>query len=648
MSNIKIKSMHVQNFKGVSDLDISFGETTEITGQNASGKTTIADAYSWVVFNKTLEGSEKFLIRPLDLEGNPIHNIDIEVTLTLDIDGKEAVIRKVQREKWVKKRGESESELKGSANSYFINEVPKTEAEFKEFVSAYADLETLRRVTGINAFIDLKPDDRRSLLVELSGDVSDEEMLDSDPEKWDVIRHDVLEVGVDDAKARAKRLLASLNTRQKELPVRIDEAKRAVQDVPDIGTINAKITEIEAEIEQKKQVQVDLEKSSSESALLNKKLDIKSQMDKIERAEASALQKKSDELRLFALEARARFDTAFTRNASAKADRKETELKLERAKADFSAEETKYKEAKGREFDSKATICKSCGQILPKGKVDAIMQNFSACRLEDMNQAAAKGKELKATIESLTKELAEKVDIEKQSFMDSENFRIAAVEAMARYDAFNSKPDLSHNEEYANLMAELHSVDEQLLLSKTADSDITKIKSEIQMLQKDKAFAEGMILDAQRIERSNNDVEDRIEELTVEQRKVGQQIALTERLIMCLEEFSIAKSKKLSENVNKLFKLANFELFEYQVNGGIRPICEISYQGVKYGSLNSGHQIVMGLDIIRTLQEHYGIVAPVWVDNAESVNDFNLPEMPGQLILLKVTEEEKLNVRAAS
>ncbi|NNJ31627.1 hypothetical protein [Lacrimispora defluvii] len=68
--------------------------------------------------------------------------------------------------------------------------------------------------------------------------------------------------------------------------------------------------------------------------------------------------------------------------------------------------------------------------------------------------------------------------------------------------------------------------------------------------------------------------------------------------------------------------------------------------GVPFSSLNAGHRVVAGLDIITALQKIYGVTAPIFIDNAESVNDFNIPDMEGQLILLKVSINNTLKVEA--
>ena len=185
------------------------------------------------------------------------------------------------------------------------------------------------------------------------------------------------------------------------------------------------------------------------------------------------------------------------------------------------------------------------------------------------------------------------------------------------------------------------------LANNTYEADLRDAMNKRASLESKLYGLEADIASADTIKKSNLETQARIDELKEEQRNVGQQIASAEQAVILLEQFSTEKSKKLEEKVNQYFRLARFELFEKQINGGMKEICEISYNGVKYGSLNSGHRIAVGLDIIKTFQKHFGVKCPVWVDNAESINSFNIPGMDCQMILLSVSEEDELNVRVA-
>ena len=142
----------------------------------------------------------------------------------------------------------------------------------------------------------------------------------------------------------------------------------------------------------------------------------------------------------------------------------------------------------------------------------------------------------------------------------------------------------------------------------------------------------------------NIEIDERILELQTEQKTVAQKAANQEKMLFLLEEFIRYKMDKVSESINNKFEGINWKLFENQINGELKETCELTVNGVPYGSLNAGHRIVAGLQIIKALQHLYDVSMPVFIDNAESVNEFNLPNMDCQLILLKVSEDKELKL----
>ena len=142
----------------------------------------------------------------------------------------------------------------------------------------------------------------------------------------------------------------------------------------------------------------------------------------------------------------------------------------------------------------------------------------------------------------------------------------------------------------------------------------------------------------------NVEIEERIGELEAEQKEVGQKVADQEKMLYLLEQFIREKMMKISDTINQHFKTVSWKLFEMQLNGGLKECCECTVNGVPYSTLNNGHRIIAGLDIIRSLSELYEVTAPIFCDKAESVNEFNLPEMDAQMILLEVTKDKELKV----
>ena len=205
--------------------------------------------------------------------------------------------------------------------------------------------------------------------------------------------------------------------------------------------------------------------------------------------------------------------------------------------------------------------------------------------------------------------------------------------------AIPQEVDLSGNQEFQPMQAEVAKM-EEAHNSMTSAADI---RSQLKILISGK-HEELSAVQAKIASADNTAAEERIAGLQAEQKQVGQQIADCEKQLYLLEQFTRAKMDMLSEKINARFKKANFILFKSQINGGMTECCECEYGGVPYSSLNSGHRIVVGLDIINTLQDIYEVKAPVWTDNAEGINGFNLPDMDCQMITLVVSEDKELRM----
>lgn len=178
---IKLKAMCLENFKGIRELDVKFSDQTEIMGANATGKTTVFDAFTWLLFNKNSAGEEKFNVRPLDKDGNRIDNIEIKVVAVLDVDDKKVELSKVQKQNWVKKRGTDTVTFQGNVNSFEIDGYPKSEADFKAYVSGLAQSEDMfKMLTNPQYFSSLKWKEQRDILMKLVADISDVELAKTD------------------------------------------------------------------------------------------------------------------------------------------------------------------------------------------------------------------------------------------------------------------------------------------------------------------------------------------------------------------------------------------------------------------------------------------------------------------------------------
>lgn len=673
-----LKKIHLENFKGIKSLDVNFSNKTSIKGQNAAGKTTIFDAFTWLLFNKNSAGEEKFNIRPLDKDGNRIDNVEIKVVAVLDVDGKEVELSKVQKQNWVKKRGTDTVSLQGNPNSYEIDGYPKSEAEFKAYISGLAQSEEMfKMLTNPQYFSSLKWKDQRDILMKLTTEVSDvelaKEMFDENAYAESLIEELEKAPSTDDIRAKFSKALSEWKKKQAEIPVRIDEAEKSKVDV-DVAEQELAKTDLERQIagidEQLKsayKVVDDLEQQKFELQFeIN---DCKRKANESLIKERRALEDKKDE-------ATRKFNdlhkkiTILERGIGDKKRRIEV-LNGEKSELgeQYNAEITKafdetpylFDESKWV-FDENSTVCSLCGQKLPEDKIEQLKADFETRKAKakadaadklkaakfsfdnhkkiELNRISTLGNEKKAEVEALKAEI---IDAEKNfpelRKQETEQTKIEN-ECIKRLSELPEEADLSANEDYEALMKKEADLQAQIDSARANSTDTS-------VLEQKKAELETALEDAKAIiaQAANNvAIDDRIETLRDEQKEIGQKVADQEQMLYLLEEFIRFKLNKVSEYINSHFKTVNFKLFEMQLNGGMKDCCECTVNGVPYSTLNSGHRIVAGLDIIRSLSELYGASCPIFVDNAESLNEFNVPDMDAQLILLSVSEDKQLKV----
>lgn len=674
-----LKSLHLENFKGIKTLDVNFSKKTKIKGQNASGKTTVFDAFTWLLFNKNSAGEEKFNVRPLDKDGKRIDDVEIKVVAVLDVDGKEVELSKVQKQNWVKKRGTDTVSLQGNVNSFEIDGYPKSEADFKEYVSGLAKSEDMfKMLTNPQYFNSMKWKDQRKILMKLVDDFLDVELAKTDERFLPLINELEKAPSVEDIRSKFQKMLSEWKKKQAEIPVRIDEAEKSKVDV-DAAEQELKKSDLERRISE-----IDEKISDTNGAL--KKLrdeDMRLQMDM-----SGILQSMNDSLsekkrKIESSNAEVTRELENTRN---KIQIAENAIKLnERSISDTDAERKKLGEQYNAEkakvfdetpflfdeskwlFDESSTVCSLCGQPLPEDKVEQLKADFESRKVKAKESAAKRlsaakeafmsekkdnlerikafGFDKKHTIDGLTEKNKE-LNVEIESWKKREQELLANSEEFSKQlEEIPKEADYTQNGEYMKLHEKREKVLAEIEKEKSSgyDERIAELQDEKKEMESELDSVKGILAKAS----MNVDIDERIAELQDEKKEIGQKVADQEQILYLLEEFIRFKLNKISESINSHFDTVKFKLFEMQLNGGMRDCCECTVNGVPYSTLNSGHRIVAGLDIIRSLSKMYGVECPIFIDNAESLNEFNVPYMDAQLILLNVSEDKQLKMEGA-
>lgn len=637
--NLRLRKISIENFKGITQLVIDFHERTTIFGQNATGKTTIMDGFTWLLFNKDSEGKADFNIRPNNRQGQPVDNLVIKVSAVLEADGKEILLKKIQEQNWVKKKGSEVSQLQGNINKYEINEIPKAEKDYKAYIDDLMNEELFKLITSPQAFTSLKWKDQRAILLKLVSEVTDQDVISTD-QRFDSLSEVLKEFSVDDLTAKAKKALKELNKRQAELPARIDEASKGLVQADFIECENQK-ADLEKQINNLAEQENSASKASEaltqiNSAIMQKQFDL-----------GELKRKANDDLMNQRREIQRRIDDAGYSFSDAIREYEKTEREIQQKQELMESNRSyrevllkNYEEVKNMQVNKDTLCCPMCKQMLPPEQKETKLEEFQSNKQKSLADVVKNGKQVSANIEAFEKEIAvlrEKLESCKANKVEQNKRKTAAMEELAKLP---QQVEISGSLDYQAISAEIQKMEKKAQEMGTGSGYLNQLKQKkqdlITQLDRIKSVLTG--------KENNQRVQARVLELQQEQRTTSQLIADQEKELFLLEEFTKAKMDLLSSRINSKFKLVNFRLFEDQLNGGYRETCECMVNGVPFSSLNAGHRVVAGLDIIRALQEIYGVTAPIFIDNAESVNDFNIPDMEGQVILLKVSENSTLEV----
>ena len=682
---IKLLKMRIQNFKGCKDREISFGDRTNIKGANATGKTTVFDAFTWLLFGKDSLGNAKFDIRPLDADGNMINNLEISVEASIRVNDEEYALKKTQKQVWRKKRGTDTTEFQGNVNEFEINGYPKSEKEFKAFISGIIDENIFNLVTNPNAFNALPWKEQREILMKFVGIMSDAEIALTYGDKYSLLIPELKIASTDDILKKYTKAKNTLNKQMTEIPARIDELSKQMVTV-DVGALEVQKAAKQAEL---KRVEDSLSGGNSTRQKINdlngQIMDDKLKISGIQNDANSEL----DEKRRKARQAVNNADDKVTKTEREILDAeylKEDYIKArDRAEADKTRYAEEWKEWKKKTFPEfvplddyveplpltdKDLTCPTCGQALPedvrkqriadhekrckkakadydarceahKSKYEKDKAEFEERRKQMMSDITVKGQKSADDVRAYQKQIDEQEKEISALKLRLESEKSELSKAKKDLDAIPAYADLSGNKNYIQIEGTIRGLENEIEELGKETPDNTEAEARKEILRDEISDIEAQIKAA-----DNTKVKERIAELEEEQKSIGQKIAEQEQMIDLTESFIRAKMNMISEKINEKFKVVRFSLFENQINGGLKETCECTVNGVPYSSLNNGHRIIAGLDIIRSLSELYGVSAPVFIDNSEAISTGNFPEMDTQIIHLIVTDDKELTVES--
>ncbi|SMB98000.1 SMC domain protein [Thermanaeromonas toyohensis ToBE] len=641
---MKLLRLTLKNFKGIRRFTLEpNGANCTVYGANEAGKTSLVDAYLWLLFGRDSQNRADFAIKTLDQNGQVIPGLEHEVEGVFDLDGRKLTLRRVFREKWTKKRGSATTIFSGHETLYYVDGVPVKEKEYQARVAALADETVFRLLTDPYHFNrNLSWQERRRILMEICGDITDQEVIVSDPSLSEL--PSILgNRSIDDHRKIVQARMSKINQELREIPTRIDEATRALPDVPDIDEAELQ-SQIKALYDVLAEKQAALAQVSSGGAIAEAKVALReceAEIQRLRNEQAARQAERTGELRRKLIEAKGQVDVLTTEIAVAK--RRMVQL-LDDAQAverEINSLRIQWHERNKQEFVfEQDTICPTCGQPLPQEKLtearEKALAEFNLAKARDLEEISNLGKRRRAEYEEIMGEYnwlsAKLAEMEAELVK-----RQAEVDRLkAELEAANNDTDIALDNAIKAAMerkAELEAEIERL----QADNReaIEKVRREIDAIN-------GQIKDLSqtlaRIQARKAGLA-RIEELKAQEKALAAEYERLEKELYLCEQFVRTKVNLLEERINSKFRYARFKLFEQQVNGGIAETCVTLYKGVPYPDLNGAAKINIGLDIINTLAEHYGFYAPIFIDERESVT--NLIPVNSQVISLVVSPRDK-------
>jgi DNA repair exonuclease SbcCD ATPase subunit len=639
-------SLKLTNFMGVRSFEFNpSGFDTAIYGENGAGKSTLDHACQWLLFDKNADGQKDFALKTLDKNNNVIHHLDHVVEGTFSIDGRPLTLQKVFAEKWTQRRGSVVKNFTGHETTYFIDGVPVKKTEYDAKVKEIAPENIFKLLTNPSFFnTQMKWQDRRNILTNACGNVTDSDVIASNDKLKnlpEILGGRDMDKFKDMVAARKKKI----NEELKSLPSRIDENYRALPDLTgvDVNEIPGKIASLKARTKEK-QAEISriqgggevAEKTKALREVEGKLLDIRNQHREQTESKASVKRKEltslNDELATLQQQVKTG-EYALRGNEGLVGD-------LEKKNARLREE---WITTDGQQFTfEQDENCPTCGQALPEERLTEAREKAQAAfnreKAERLEKITATGKKNKTEI---NRQQAENDSLKgkiKDLLAEMETVQEAAALLQDEISAITGiATDITENPAYSKAMIEKEALEREITSLKDGSTAKTvPLKAEIGMLETEIGSLERQLAQVDQVERGQK----RIEELERQEKELAAEYERLEQQTFLCEEFIRAKAAMLEERINSKFKLARFKLFDQLVNGALAETCVTLCGGVPYGSgLNTGHETLVGLDIINTLAEHYTFYPMIFIDHAESVT--SVLETHAQQIRLIAREGDK-------
>lgn len=639
MKRAVLKKVTLENFMCYAHAEFDFYAITKIMAKNGKGKSTIATAYLWCLFNCDYELKDNPVVRR-EVDGVPVDDMDTSVELTLDIDGKEITMKKVQKRTYSKDGSSYKDD-----NKYFINDVPKTLKDFNAYLDV--DMNVFKMCSNVNAFLNQKPAEMREYLFGLVGDVTDLDIASQKAELAELVPL-LNKYTVEELSAMNKATKTKIT---KDLPIldgQIKEKERDIQlkqaiDVSDLelqkNSLKEQIADCVAKQTDNDKLMAEYDKASSD--ILNLKFELS---DMSRKANEENVKARRD------IENRISDKQFLVRQTEKTITDTEKNIEYQQNTIDSINKNlqdirNKWKAENERKFDETSLICSYCGQEYPEDKKEQLKADFDSHKAEELKIITSNGNLFKDKLDKnkkILKDLQKELPQHKESL---EMLNTAIADIKKQLSELPQEIDVSTTEEYKVLEQQIAEKEQAMRKANDISAVKAALKAQETALRQQLAECESQI--------AKSDTaadEQRLEELKQTRIDSEQNKANAEKILDLLDELDKAKNEALTEAVNSHFGLVKWQLFEYAKNGNYKSCCIPTVDGKSILTImsNKGNRILGRVDICNSIQKISGISAPIILDDSESLDEDNQKKVAemvdSQLIMLIVNDSEKLEI----
>lgn len=640
MKKITVKQLTLLNFKGIRNLTVDFSEReTIISGRNGSGKSTIFDAFTWLLFGKDSHDRKDFNIKTLDAANNAIPKLPHEVTGTLSVNGEDVKLKKSYKENWVKKRGSAEETFQGHKLECYVNDVPCNVTEYNRKVAEICEEQVFKYITNPLYFCTQKPEVQRAMLFRMAGNISDDEIAAGNDD-FKALLANLTGKTLEEYKKEIAAKKRIIREAVENIPARIDERKRDMPEPLNWIKIESEIKGYESAVDAIDKQMSDV--SATYEAMTKGKQELARQLSEtklqITQREYSLREEIEKEYRSKMQEYERKISVCNDHNEKLARLQKqlgiaETELSALQAKREELIREWHDIKAEQINIDENNFVCPTCHRPLEPEDIEAkseqMIADFNAHKAQRLENNKACGMRIKDYIE------AKQAEIEniKAEIFEWENATTLTISVSDRPQRPEDEPVLAADRVLADLQNKATDLQNQIN-AQPAPPETNDLRAQRAALEEKIHSAKMQLATRELIACANK----RIAELEKEYSESQNKLAGLEGIEFTIQQFSKARTEAVEKRINGLFQLVKFKLFEQQINGGEIETCEATVNGVPFSDLNSAMKIHAGIDIINAICKFEGFSAPVFIDNAESLN--TVQPTDSQLVLLKVTDEE--------